>query len=167
MSQDESNPAISARQSAGQSFSKQVRLLKSSEFDAVYALRQSAADGMLIVNGKENELGHARLGLTVSRRVGNAVARNRWKRLLREAFRLSRQRLPALDLVVSPRPGVQPRLLEAQASLVSLAARVERRLRSGAPPYSPRRDQRGKKPPGARGKSGQPPSPPRLKGTSE
>lgn len=50
--------------------------------------------------------GHSGLGLVVSRRVGNAVARNQVKRRVREWFRRHREELPAgSDLVVIARPG--------------------------------------------------------------
>lgn len=56
-----------------------------------------------------NDRGHARLGLIVARRVEKlAVKRNRVKRLLREQFRLHRQDLPALDMVVRLRCPVTP-----------------------------------------------------------
>lgn len=125
----------------GKSFPKTVRLRKSAEFEAVYGVRQSAGDNLLVVHGRYNGLAHARLGLTVSRRVGNAVVRNRWKRSLREAFRQVRHRLPALDLVVAPRPGIQPVVAELMVSLPSLAGRVEKRLRTGAAPYPSRAKQ--------------------------
>ncbi len=47
----------------------------------------------------------ARLGLSVGSKVGPAVARNRLKRLVRESFRLNRDRLKDCDLVVYLRPG--------------------------------------------------------------
>ncbi|MEM6330009.1 MAG: ribonuclease P protein component [Planctomycetota bacterium] len=109
-------------------FGKRLRLLTSSDFDAVFAGKCSAADGVLIVYGIENSLGHARLGLVVSRKVGNAVRRNRWKRLLREAFRLAQHELPHRDYVVLPRPSQEPTLAAVSASLRSLATRIDRKL---------------------------------------
>jgi ribonuclease P protein component len=52
----------------------------------------------------ENAVGHDRMGLAVSRRVGGAVVRNRVKRLLREAYRRSKRACaPALDIVALPK----------------------------------------------------------------
>ena len=82
-----------------------------------------------MVHGCENGLGYPRLGLSVSRKVGGAVVRNRWKRLLREAFRLRRHELPAgIDLVVIPRQEVEPELARLLESLPVLAQRGLRKL---------------------------------------
>jgi ribonuclease P protein component len=110
-------------------FHKSARLLKSSDFDRVIQARTSDADGLVIVYVARGQSSVTRLGLVVSRKCGNAVERNRWKRLLREAFRLCVDELPAgLDLVVLPRRGATPHFARLQESLKSLVARLERRL---------------------------------------
>lgn len=110
-------------------FPAALRLRRPSEFDRVFARRRRAADDYLVVQGCENGLPHARLGLVVSRKVGRAVVRNRWKRLLREAFRTMQHQLPAgLDLVCLPQAKVEPCLAELQRSLVALAGQLARRL---------------------------------------
>ena len=104
------------------------RLKRGVDFQRVYRRRRSASDGMLLVFGCENGLPHPRLGLSVSRKVGNAVLRNRWKRVLREAFRLSVDRLPpGVDLVVIPRAD-SPLFDALHQSLPRLAQRVARKL---------------------------------------
>lgn len=108
-------------------FSKQVRLLRSAEFDEVFAQKLSTADGQLVVYGKPNGLTHARLGLVVSRKVGNAVRRNRWKRVLREAFRLSQSDLPPMDLLCLPRSRETPTLQVISRSLNHLAKKVAKK----------------------------------------
>jgi len=109
-------------------YPKRLRLLRRGEFQRVFDARSSAADGLVIAYGAYNDLGHARLGLVVSRRVGGAVVRNGWKRRLREAFRLAQHELPALDLVCLPRVGTEPDTRQLIASLTALTRRIERRL---------------------------------------
>lgn len=112
-----------------QSLPASLRLRRQADFDRVYRRRCSAADHLLVVYGCESGLSHPRLGLSVSRKVGGAVVRNRWKRLIREAFRLSSGQMPeGVDLVVIPRRGVEPGLEEIRKSLPHLAKRVKRQL---------------------------------------
>jgi len=109
-------------------FSKQVRLLRASDFERVFNARQSTSNGWLVLYGAANELGHPRLGMTVSRRVGNAVVRNRWKRLLREAFRLSQAELPPMDLVCVVRGQAPPAFSHMREALIALSDRVSERI---------------------------------------
>jgi ribonuclease P protein component len=110
-------------------FRKKEHLRSPAEFQRVYQTRCSASDQRLIVYGHPNDLGHARLGMSVSRKIGGAVFRNRLRRLYREAFRLTRAELPSgLDLIVLPRSKVEPTLAEVRASLVALGKNVAKRL---------------------------------------
>ena len=112
---------VSRRESLlANSFPKTHRLLKSDDFDRVFAARRSRADDRLVVYVLPNSLDYARLGLVVSRKVGGAVVRNRWKRLLREAFRLTQHDLPAVDIVCLPRAKAKPTLAGLQESLAKL-----------------------------------------------
>jgi ribonuclease P protein component len=114
-------------------FPKRVRLLRAREFERVFAARSSAADAWMVLYGAANDLGYPRLGLTVSRRVGGAAARNRWKRLAREAFRLTQHSLPPLDLVFVARAAIPPELAQLLESFPKLASRIDERLKSAAP----------------------------------
>jgi ribonuclease P protein component len=114
-------------------FPKRVRLLRARDFERVFAARASAADAWMALYGAANEVGHPRLGVTVSRRIGGAAARNRWKRLLREAFRLTQHQLSPLDLVCVARASSPPELRQLMEAFPALAERIERRLKRDAP----------------------------------
>ena len=106
-------------------FPKSHRLLTREAFDRVFEQKCSAADHRLIVYAAPNDLDHARVGLVVSKKVGNAVARNNWKRLLREAFRLNQHDLPTShDYILLPRKDVEPELNALQRSLLQVAKRA-------------------------------------------
>lgn len=80
-----------------------ARLRKRSEFLRLKdASNRFSGKGILVV-WEENSFGQARLGLTVSKKVGNAVTRNRIKRYVREVFRTQRFSMPSVDLNVIAR----------------------------------------------------------------
>lgn len=95
------------------------------QFEAVYKARTRAFAGPLVVWGAPNDVGRARLGLAVPRRVGTAVRRNRIKRLLRESFRLLSPD-GGYDLVISVRPHEPLRLAEYQAALTEALVKIRR-----------------------------------------
>ncbi|MCS7305019.1 MAG: ribonuclease P protein component [Thermoguttaceae bacterium] len=113
------------------SFPKTYRLRRQKDFDRVFSAKCRAADEWIAVYAWANELDHPRLGICASSRLGNAVTRNRWKRMIREAFRLSKGRLPAgLDLVVIPQADVCPPLQTLQASLWRLSRRLKQKVQT-------------------------------------
>lgn len=110
-------------------FPKHLHLRRPQDFRAVYDLRCSASDAWMAVYLRPNGLDYTRLGLSVSRRYGNAVRRNRLRRLYREAFRLSRHELPqGYDLIMMPRSPNEPTFAAVRSSLLALAARLARRF---------------------------------------
>lgn len=110
-------------------FPKSARLLKSADFERVFQAKNVAADGLIVVYAVAGSGGESRLGLVVSRKCGNAVTRNRWKRLLREAFRMERGTFPAtVDVVILPRRGAEPKLVHLRKSLGRLLGKLQPEL---------------------------------------
>lgn len=89
---------------ANQRYRPEHRLQHRNEFQRVFDARASAAGALVIVYACANGLPYNRLGLTVSRRLGNAVRRNRFKRLCREIFRKTHGRQPVgFDWIITPK----------------------------------------------------------------
>ena len=86
----------------GRGFSKAERLRKRREFLGVYERGDKIQSTYFVLYMLENGRPHHRLGITVSRKIGRAVVRNRIKRRLREVFRTNKQAIfPHCDLVVN------------------------------------------------------------------
>ena len=113
-----------------QSFGREYRIRKQRDIDRVFARRCSVADEQLVIYGCENDLPHPRLAISVSRKLGKPVFRNRWKRLIREVFRQRKADIPSgIDYIVIPRKGIEPDFHELWYRIPSLMKQLARRLR--------------------------------------
>ena len=106
-------------------FPKDMHLRKRGDFDRVFGHKHSQADRVLVIYGLPNGLNVSRLGLVVSKKAGKAHQRNRWKRLIREAFRLEQHAVSLpMDFVVIPRQGVTPDYKSVRRSFRKLVAKL-------------------------------------------
>jgi len=104
-------------------------LVSQLDFDRVFHEGAVASDSVLVIHGVRGKVAWTRIGLSVSKRVGNSPIRNRWKRLIREAFRRRKSELPiGIDIVVRPKRGATPDYERVFSSLLKLALQLERKL---------------------------------------
>lgn len=121
------------KQRPRQRFTTDMRLKLPEEFRRLFDHGFREGDRHLLIFAAENNSGQTRVGLSVSRKHGNAVLRNRRKRLLREAFRLIHRKLPVgFDLVLIPRLQTLSTLGDYQQSLVRLSERLAKKTAAAA-----------------------------------
>ncbi len=71
----------------------------------VYTNKESFANKYLVMYIRSNDLSYSRIGFSVSKKVGNSVIRHRITRLLRESYRLNKEKLVSgYDIVIVARP---------------------------------------------------------------
>ena len=97
-------------------------LKKTCQFRAVYNGGKSCADRFLVLYAMKNETESNRLGISISRKVGKSVTRNRVTRLIREAYRLSEDLfVPGRDLIFIARlPAGSASFADIRMSIYSL-----------------------------------------------
>ena len=87
-------------------FPRSRRIVRSADYRTLYETGKRVHSERFVLFYRENEIGHARIGITVSRKIGCASIRNRIKRLFREIFRRSLKEIPNnLDMVVNAKSG--------------------------------------------------------------
>jgi ribonuclease P protein component len=106
----------------------ELRLRSKLQFDALYASGKRVDDRFFGLRVRPNGLGFPRIGLAVAvKTAGNAVKRNRLRRLIRETFRLAQHELPSVDIVVAAKfPAAGAPAATLRASLATLWQRVVR-----------------------------------------
>lgn len=120
------------------SFPKSARIVKSDDFTVIIRHGEYAADDVLVVNvrwalGAQNS--PAKLGISIPKKTGNAVVRNRWKRWIRESFRTQREGLPhGVELIVRPKRDAQGSFATVDKSIRNTVTRAVRKLKKAFEP---------------------------------
>jgi len=107
-------------------FPRRFRVVKAAEYQTLYREGRKTYSERFVLFSRDNGLGHNRIGITVSRKIGGAVTRNRIKRLFREIFRRSRGQIPnQFDIVVNAKAAcVGVSYVELRAEFLAAAQRI-------------------------------------------
>ena len=119
-----------------QSFPKSKRVVRGDTFTLVLRRGGCAADDCLVVFAfarESRDLPHQskRLGVTIPKKTGNAVVRNRWKRWIRESFRTQQEAIPeGFDFIVRPKKGASGDWKKIRRALPKLARKASGRFKA-------------------------------------
>lgn len=118
-----------SKQSMRYLLGKKQRVIRKDDFTRTLRKGNCAADGTLVVfalPAKKSPI--AKLGITIPKKMGNAVVRNRWKRLIRESFRTQQDQVPpGFDYIVRPKKGAKPMWSEIEKSIPKLTKKAAAR----------------------------------------
>mgnify|MGYP001599449317 CR=1 FL=1 len=116
---------------------REVRLRQRKDFDAVFRKGRAWNNTLLVLRSLPNEMTHNRYGFVTSKRVGNAVVRNRVRRRLQESVRVLPLR-PGWDVVVSAKTSAaRADFHELNRAVVDLLARARLLQEEASPEGSP------------------------------
>jgi len=117
----------------GAGLGRTERITHSTDFARVYKEGRRGGDAIIRVVVARNDRGFPRVAFAVGKKAGGkAHDRNRLRRIYREAFRLEKRSLPAVDMILSPaREGGDPELARVRRSLVALVKQVAKQLPEG------------------------------------
>ena len=93
---------VKAIKAVSEKFPRSIRIVRAVDYQALYKTGWKIHSSYFVLFGRRNTLGHFRLGITASRKIGGAVVRNLAKRRFREIFRRYRNQIPdSFDMVVN------------------------------------------------------------------
>lgn len=113
-------------------FPKTARVIRGNDFTEIIRRGPHAADDVVVVNARWNPRGAALLatiGISIPKKTGNAVVRNRWKRWIRESFRSRRAALPlGVEIIVRPKRDAVGSFAAVDRTLAKTVARAVKKL---------------------------------------